>query len=140
MLTPLSVAVAYIHENGEELERARLTGLLGRSRVEPKVARSLLARQNEDGGFPFGLIPGRPSAVKVPATAGFWGHADLNAGGSPVGFGYMGWVIGLNNTSLQAFMYPIPLDKDDTEDLGSAITDRPRSEEHTSELQSPLNL
>lgn len=62
---------------------------------------------------------------EIPGTAGAWGHADVNAGGSPVGFGYMGWVVGLNNTSLQAFMYPIPLDKDDTEDLGSAITDRP---------------
>jgi hypothetical protein len=72
MLTPLSVAVAYIHENGEELERARLTGLLGRSRVEAKVARSLLARQNEDGGFPFGLIPGRPSAVTATTTALQW--------------------------------------------------------------------
>jgi hypothetical protein len=68
----LSAAVAYIHENGEELERARLAGLLGRSRAEPKVARSLLARQNEDGGFPFGLIPGRPSAITATATALQW--------------------------------------------------------------------
>lgn len=72
MTTPLSVAVAYIHENGAELERARLTGILGRSRVEPKVARALLARQNEDGGFPFGLIPGRPSAVTATTTALEW--------------------------------------------------------------------
>jgi hypothetical protein len=72
MVTALSIAVAYIHENGAELERARLTGVLGRSRVEPKAARSLLARQNEDGGFPFGLIPGRPSAVTATTTALQW--------------------------------------------------------------------
>lgn len=69
MRTYLSAAVAYIHENGEELERARLAGLLGRSRAEPKVARSLLARQNEDGGFPYGLIQGRPSAITATVLA-----------------------------------------------------------------------
>lgn len=72
MRTYLSAAVAYIQENGDELERAWLSGLLGRSRAEPKVARSLLARQNEDGGFPYGLIQGRPSAVTATATAMQW--------------------------------------------------------------------
>jgi len=72
MHTYLSKAVAYIHENGEELERARLAGLLGRSRPDPKVARSLLARQNEDGGFPYGLIQGRPSAITATAVALQW--------------------------------------------------------------------
>jgi hypothetical protein len=72
MHTYVSTAVAYIQENGDELERARLAGLLGRSRAEPKVARSLLARQNEDGGFPYGLIQGRPSAVTATATAMQW--------------------------------------------------------------------
>src|SRR5438876_977023 len=69
MHTYLMATIAYIQENGDELERARLAGLLGRSRAEPKVARSLLARQNEDGGFPYGLIQGRPSAITATATA-----------------------------------------------------------------------
>ncbi|GEM_PF-3594107 len=60
---------------------------------------------------------------EVPGAAGGWGHADLDADSAPVGFGYMGWIIGLNNTSLQAFMHPIPLDKNDTTALGSG--DRP---------------
>lgn len=53
---------------------------------------------------------------EVPAAAGGYGHADvgLHTGPPPAGFGYMGWVIGLNNTSLQAFMYPMPLDRDDS--------------------------
>lgn len=77
-------------------------------------------------GFP-GLAPrdlDMASIVgEVPGAAGGWGHADLDAGSAPVGFGYMGWVIGLNNTSLQAFMYPIPLDTDDTDPL--TASDRP---------------
>jgi hypothetical protein len=60
---------------------------------------------------------------EIPSTAGGYGHADLDASTAPPGFGYMGWVIGLNNTSLQAFMYPIPLDTDDTTPLTSG--DRP---------------
>ena len=59
---------------------------------------------------------------EIPATAGGWGHADLDAAGA-AGFGYMGWVVGLNNASLQAFMYPIPLDIDDVNPLVSG--DRP---------------
>src|SRR5438445_403986 len=74
MHTYLMATIAYIQENGDELERARLAGLLGRSRAEPKVARSLLARQNEDGGFPYGLIQGRPSAITATATAMQWMH------------------------------------------------------------------
>ena len=74
MRTYLTAAIAYVQENGDELERARLAGLLGRSRAEPKVARSLLARQNEDGGFPYGLIHGRPSAITATATAMQWMH------------------------------------------------------------------
>src|SRR2546428_4418372 len=75
MRTYLTAAIAYVQENGDELERARLAGLLGRSRAEPKVARALLARQNEDGGFPHGLIHGRPSAITATATARQWMHA-----------------------------------------------------------------
>lgn len=60
----------------------------------------------------------------APGTAGHFGHADINPSGAIVaGAGYMGWVAGLNFTSLQAFMYPIPLDKDDIFDLTSG--DRP---------------
>jgi hypothetical protein len=62
-------------------------------------------------------------AAAVPAAAGGFGHADLDAGSAPVDFGYMGWIVGVNNVSLQAFMYPIPLDADDTGALFS--DDRP---------------
>ncbi len=48
----------------------------------------------------------------APSTAGGFGHADINSS-SAINRGYMGWVAGFNFASLQAFMYQIPLDKDD---------------------------
>ncbi len=72
MSTYLSLAIAYIQESGDEVERARLAGLLGRDRPEPKVVRTLGIRQNEDGGYPYGMIPGRPSAIVSTATGFQW--------------------------------------------------------------------
>ncbi len=73
----LAKAIAFIEENGDEVERARLAGLLGRARPEPKIVRTLGIRQNEDGGYPYGMIPGRPSAI-ISTTAGLqWMH-DLH--------------------------------------------------------------
>ncbi|MDQ7844146.1 MAG: terpene cyclase/mutase family protein [Armatimonadota bacterium] len=77
----LARAVAYIQENGDELERGRLAGLLGRERPEPKAVRALLTRQNEDGGFPYQMVPGRPSAVTSTAAALQWLH-DLRLAGT----------------------------------------------------------
>ncbi len=74
MRSYLSYAIAYIEENGDELERARLAGLLGRARPEPKISRTVAIRQNEDGGYPYGMIPGRPSAIASTVTALQWMH------------------------------------------------------------------
>lgn len=65
-------AIIYIQENGDELERGRLGGLLGRDRPDPKATRVLLTRQNEDGGFPYQMVPGRPSAITSTTTALQW--------------------------------------------------------------------
>jgi len=70
----LRKAIAYIQENGDELERGRLAGLLGRERPDQKATRVLLTRQNEDGGFPYQMVPGRPSAVTSTASALQWLH------------------------------------------------------------------
>lgn len=75
-------AIAYIQENGDELERARLGGLLGRERPDPKSVRGLLTRQHDDGGFPYQMVPGRPSSVTATATALQW-MADLRLLRSP---------------------------------------------------------
>lgn len=70
----LSRAVAYIEESADELERARLSGLLGRAHPEPKIIRALAIRQNDDGGYPYGMIPGRPSAIASTVTGLQWMH------------------------------------------------------------------
>jgi hypothetical protein len=68
----LSGAVAFVRDNGDELELARLAGLLGRERPDPRAMRALSTRQNEDGGFPYLMIAGRPSAVTATAGALQW--------------------------------------------------------------------
>lgn len=75
-------AIAYIQENGDELERGRLAGLLGRERPDSKVVRALVTRQNDDGAFPYQMVAGRPSAVSATATALQW-MADLRLLRSP---------------------------------------------------------
>ncbi|TMI82766.1 MAG: terpene cyclase/mutase family protein [Bacillati bacterium ANGP1] len=64
--------IAWIDHNGNETERARLRGLLGRPRPEAKVIRTLEARQNDDGGFPSELIQGRPSSIDTTALVLRW--------------------------------------------------------------------
>jgi len=64
--------IACVDHNGSELERARLRGILGRPRPDAKVIRGLEARQRDDGGFPYGFVQGRPSAVDTTATALAW--------------------------------------------------------------------
>ncbi|HEY3248294.1 MAG TPA: prenyltransferase/squalene oxidase repeat-containing protein [bacterium] len=68
----LSRAAGFIEENGDDLERARLAGLLGRFPPEARTLRALTARQHEDGGFPYGMIPGRPSSVTATARGLRW--------------------------------------------------------------------
>ncbi len=64
--------IAWIDQNGNETERARLRGLLGRPRPEAKVIRTLEARQNDDGGFPAELVQGRPSSIDTTAFVLRW--------------------------------------------------------------------
>lgn len=64
--------IAYIEQNGADVERARLRGILGRSRPDAKVIRAIEARQNDDGGFPYGRVPGRFSAIATTAEALDW--------------------------------------------------------------------
>ncbi len=54
------------------MERARLRGVLGRARPDAKVVRALEARQNTDGGFPYGMVQGRLSTVEATTTALGW--------------------------------------------------------------------
>ncbi len=76
--------VAYIDQNGSEVERARLRGILGRARPDAKVVRTLEARENDDGGFPYGMVPGRLSTIMATTTALEW-MQDLGLLRSPQG-------------------------------------------------------
>jgi len=82
MRTSLSRAIAYVERHGSELERWRLRGILGNRHPDPRVIRALLSKQNEDGGFPYDLIPGRPSSVHHTLTALAW-LRDLQFLGPP---------------------------------------------------------
>lgn len=64
--------IGYIDQNGSEMERARLRGILGRARPDAKVVRALEARQNDDGGFPHGMTQGRLSTIEATTTALRW--------------------------------------------------------------------
>jgi hypothetical protein len=72
MAAYLSPAVAFIQENGDDVERARLAGLLGRYPPDTRTLRSLTSRQHDDGGFPYGMIPGRASSVTATAQGLRW--------------------------------------------------------------------
>jgi hypothetical protein len=64
--------ILWLDQNGSDIERARLRGLLGRARPEARVLRTLEARQNPDGGFPGDLVQGRPSSVETTAIVVNW--------------------------------------------------------------------
>jgi hypothetical protein len=74
--------IAWIDQNGNEMERARLRGLLGRPRPDARIVRMLDARQNPDGGFPSDLVQGRPSSIDTTAFVLRW-MRDLRMLGSP---------------------------------------------------------
>lgn len=71
-----------IDQNGTELERARLRGILGRPRPDTKIVRTIEARQNEDGGFPHQMAAGRISTIDATITALEW-IWDLGLADSP---------------------------------------------------------
>jgi hypothetical protein len=60
--------IAGIDQHGNDMDRARLRGILGRPRPDAKIVRAIEAWQNEDGGVPYGLVPGRPSAIDATAA------------------------------------------------------------------------
>jgi hypothetical protein len=75
--------IVYIDQNGNEMERARLRGMLGRPRPDARIVRLLEARQNEDGGFPSELVQGRPSSIETSTLVLGW-MQDLSFLGSAI--------------------------------------------------------
>jgi hypothetical protein len=67
----LEQARAFVQAQGNEIEQLRLVALV--DGVYPAaVPESLAALQNSDGGFPFGLTTGRPSALSPTAYVLSW--------------------------------------------------------------------
>lgn len=75
--------IAWVDQNGNDTERARLRGLLGRARPDARIIRTLEARQNADGGFPSDFVQGRPSSIDTSALVLQW-MQDLRLLGSPL--------------------------------------------------------
>ena len=75
--------IVYLDQNGSEMERARLRGVLGRPRPDARIIRLLEARQNEDGGFPSEFVQGRPSSIETSAVVLAW-MQDLSLLGSAI--------------------------------------------------------
>jgi len=76
------LTIAGIDQNGTEMERARLRGILGRPRPDTKIVRAIEARQNEDGGFPHQMASGRLSTIDATTTTLEW-LWDLGLAESP---------------------------------------------------------
>lgn len=78
----LSRAVAFLDHSANDLERARVSGILEGARPDAKVVRQIASRQKDDGGFPYEMQPGRVSAVHTTCTVLDWMH-DLHILDSP---------------------------------------------------------
>lgn len=69
------------------------------------------------GDFGLGARDLDLTSVSALAPAAFFGNADVDIGSGSSDRGFVGWVSGLNFNSGQAFLYNIPLDKDDLSNL-----------------------
>ena len=77
MAIDIAQARTFVETRGTPLEQARLLGLLDPQRLQaaaPPAVAEFLALQNGDGGFPFDLVAGRPSALSTTAYALSWLH------------------------------------------------------------------
>ncbi|MDR5682698.1 MAG: terpene cyclase/mutase family protein [Armatimonadota bacterium] len=78
----LARAIAFLENSANDLEQARVAGILGRAGPDGKVVRQIASRQNDDGGFPYEMQPGRASAIHTTCTVLDWMH-DLGILDSP---------------------------------------------------------
>ena len=68
----ISESIQFIEKNGTELEKARMWCILFDEPPEPSVLQVIKGLQNEDGGFPFGHVYGRPSSLNSTQVALLW--------------------------------------------------------------------
>ncbi len=65
-------SVAFIESRGSELEKVRLNYILRGARPPADVVQKLINLQNADGGFPFGMQPGKLSTINETTVALWW--------------------------------------------------------------------
>jgi len=68
----ITSAIDSVEKHGKPLEKARLNDNLYETIPNATVLLPFLQLQNTDGGFPFGLMPGRLSMVDTTLTALWW--------------------------------------------------------------------
>ena len=66
------ISEAFVTENGSDLEKARLQYILYGSIPEQEVLESFTGLQNDDGGFPCGLVDHNPSSLDRTHLSLWW--------------------------------------------------------------------
>jgi hypothetical protein len=82
MAVDVALAIAFVEENGAELDKARLRRLLSGVDLDSALVRSFLGPQNEDGGFPCRRVEGNPSCIHSTLNA-LWRLDELEMLGTP---------------------------------------------------------
>jgi len=79
----IAESVSFVEENGTDLEKARMRYILYGVKPEPDVIQPFVELQNADGGFPFRLVQGNPSALNNTLIALCW-MDEMGMLGSPM--------------------------------------------------------
>jgi squalene cyclase len=65
-------SIGFIGERGTNLEKARMNCILHGINPPQDVVQGLYQLQNEDGGFPFGMVKGNQSTINETTVALWW--------------------------------------------------------------------
>jgi hypothetical protein len=70
-------SIAFIGEKGSTLEKARLHCIMHGTSPQQDVIQGFVRLQNDDGGFPFGMVDGNLSTINE-TTVALWWMEELN--------------------------------------------------------------
>jgi squalene cyclase len=68
----ITKSIAFIEERGSDLEIARIRHILYHQKPETDAVRRFTQLQNDDGGFPYGMVQGNLSTVNNTLVALWW--------------------------------------------------------------------
>jgi len=75
-------SIAFIERKGSSLEKARVHCILDGEKPQPEIIQGFHDLQNDDGGFPFGLVRGNLSTLNE-TTVALWWMEELDLLSSP---------------------------------------------------------